>query len=278
MKIIKYILFVSLLTSISILTACKQQQPETNNVLRIGTMSGPDAQVLATAKDVAAKKYNLDLKIIEFTDYALPNAALNDGSIDANIFQHQPYLDETIEAKHYSLAAIGKTFVFPMGIYSQKIKDLKDIEPESTVAIPNDPSNEARALLLLQKANLIKLQKGAQIYATDNDIIENPKHLKIKPLDAAQLPRVLPDVSLAVINSNYAIPAGLVPTHDALLLEDKNSPYVNIIVVRHADKDSPKSKTLVKVMHSPEVVAAAKKLFAGQAIPGWNDKEANGNS
>lgn len=269
MKLKNIVSIGSLLVMLASLVACNNQQTETANQIRVGTMAGPDARVLNKAKEVAADKYHLNIKIVEFTDYALPNIALNDGSIDANIFQHQPYLDETIQAKQYPLATIGKTFIFPMGLYSQTVKNLKEIKQGAKVAIPNDPSNEARALILLEKAGLITLKKGVNTKATTKDILSNPKELQISTLDAAQLPRVLPDVAIAVINSNYAIPAGLVPTRDAIFLENNSSPYVNIIVVRKADIDNDKLKKLVEVMHSSEVKAAANKIFEGQAIPGW---------
>lgn len=267
--LLKY-LSVSIL-AILLTFGCSKPQESVNTII-VGTMAGPDAELLKVAKDVAQKKYGLDIKIVEFSDYNLPNVALVDGSIDANIFQHQPYLDETIILKRYPLTSIGKTFVFPMAVYAKKLKNIHQVETGSTIAIPNDPSNEARALFLLQKAGLIKLKQGATTYASVHDIIENPSKLKIKTLDAAQLARVLPDVSFAVINSNYAIPAGLLPTRDAIYIEDLKSPYVNIIVVRTADQNKEKYKKLVEVMHSPEVAKAANTIFAGQAFPGWEKK------
>ena len=186
------------------LTAC---QPEDKNTLKVGTISGPETQLMDVAKQVAEEKYGLHIKLIEFTDYVEPNTALNDGSIDANVFQHQPYLDQQIKDRHYKLVAIGKTFVYPMGIYSVKIKHLKELPQGAVIAIPNDPSNEGRALILLQKAGVIQLNKAAGLYATPTQISKNPKQLVFKELDAAQLARSLPDVSLAVINTNFAIPA-----------------------------------------------------------------------
>ena len=265
MKIIKYIAYLFLLLT---LTAC-QQKPEAANVIKVGVIAGPDEQVLQIAKEVAKQQYDLNLKIISFSDYTIPNAALNDGSIDANIFQHQPYLDAAIKANKYKLVAIGKTFIFPMGIYSKKYTSINQIPNNATVAVPNDPSNEARALLLLTKAGLITLKPNANTNATVMDIASNPKNLKIKELDAAQLPRVLPDVAIAVINTNYAIPAGLNPAKDAIYSESSDSPYANIIVVRTADENVPKLLMLVKIMHSQAILDAAKKIYAGQAVPAW---------
>lgn len=258
-----------LLTFSFLLISCQQKTSSADNEIKVGTMAGPDAQILAVVKDVAQKKYGLNIKIVEFTDYSLPNTALNDGSIDANIFQHLPYLDAAVKAKNYSLVAVGKTFVFPMGLYSKKIKNIHEIPNGAKIAIPNDPSNEARALLLLAKAGFITLNNNAGFEATPKDIDINPKHLKFEELDAAQLPRVLEDVTAAVINSNFAVPAGLSPKRDAIYLEAANSPYANIIVVRSADKDNPKFKQLVESLHSEEVEQAAKTIFSGEAIPGW---------
>ena len=211
----------------------------------------------------------LTLKIVEFTDYVLPNQALADGSIDANMFQHQPYLEQAIAAKRFQLSPIGKTFIYPMGIYSNKIKHLNELKTNAIVAIPNDPSNEARALLLLDKAGIIKLKPGHTLNVTPHDIVANPKQIQIKELDAAQLPRVLNDVDLATINTNYAMIANLLPSRDALFIESTDSPYANIVVVRTADKNNPKFVKLMEALHYHRVVDRAKILFQGQAIPAW---------
>jgi D-methionine transport system substrate-binding protein len=221
------------------------------------------------AKQVAKEKYQLNIKIIEFTDYIQPNTALNDGSIDANMFQHQPYLDQQIKDHHYALVAIGKTFVYPMGIYSHKIKNFKELPVRATIAIPNDPSNEGRALLLLQKAGVIQLKKTAGLYATPNDLSDNPKEIEFIELDAAQLSRSLPDVYAAVINTNYAVPAGLSPSKDAIFLEGADSPYANIIVIRRDELNDPRMQQLLQAFQSEEVSRAAKKIFNDQAIRAW---------
>ena len=249
-----------------LLSAC---QSDDKNTLKVGTIAGPESELMETAKQVAKNDYGLNIKIIEFTDYLQPNAALNDGSIDANMIQHQPYLDQQIKDKHYQLVAVGKTFVFPMGIYSNKTKHIDALKNGSLVAIPNDPSNEGRALLLLEKANLIKLNKKAGLYATPQDIIENPKKLKFKELDASQVSRSLPDVDIAVINTNFAIPAGLIPSKDAVFLEDKHSLYANIIVIRQDEINDPRIKQLVAAIQSDTVLKEAQKLFKDQAIKAW---------
>lgn len=239
------------------------------NVIKVGTIAGPETQLMEVAKEVAKTEYNLDVEIVTFTDYNQPNEALNDGSIDANMFQHLPYLQQAIAANHYQITPIGKTFIYPMAIYSKRYHNLGELQKRAVVAIPNDPSNEARALLLLQSANLIKLKDGGSPASTPMDIISNPYQLEIKSLDAAQLPRVLPDVALAVINTNYAVPAGLYPNRDALFSEGKDSPYANLVVVRTADQANPNLIHLVDALHSPQVLEAAQKLFNGQAIPAW---------
>ena len=254
-----------LLCAIS-LTACESHD---KNTLKVGTISGPDTQLMEIAKQVAKDKYGLNIKIIEFSDYMQPNVALSDGSVDANMFQHQPFLDKQIKDHHYKLVSIGKTFVFPMGVYSQKIKNINQLADKALVAIPNDPSNEMRALLLLQKGGLIQLKPDAGLNATPEDIQSNPKKLRFKELDAAQLSRSLADVDIAVINTNYAIPSGLSPTKDAILVEGSDSPYANIIVIREDETDDPRMKQLVAAIQSAEVMNAAKKIFHDQAIAAW---------
>jgi D-methionine transport system substrate-binding protein len=253
--------------SVLLLSACHSSADK--NTLRVGTIAGPETHLMEVAKQVAKDKYGLDLKIIEFSDYIEPNTALSDGSIEANMFQHQPFLDQQIKDRHYKLVSIGKTFVYPMGIYSKKIHDLADISTGALVSIPNDPSNEGRALLLLQKSKLIELKPEAGLFATPFDIAKNPKQLKFKELDAAQLARSLDDVEIAIINTNYAIPAGLSPTKDAILHEGSDSPYANIIVIRTDELNDPRIKQMVEAIQSPEVVKAAQEIFNGQAIAAW---------
>lgn len=262
----KWLTFV--LTSFFLLVGCASEP--TSNVLRVGTIAGPETELMETAQRVAKNRYGLDMKIIQFTDYTMPNAALAEKSIDANMFQTIPYFDADVKARNFDLAIIGKTFIYPMALYSNKYKNLQDIPQKSQVAIPNDASNEARALLLLQKAGLVVLNPGARNLVTILDVKENPKQLDIRPLDAAQLPRVLPDVALAAINTNYAVPAGLLPTRDGIFIEDKNSPYANVLVVRAADKDDPRFQLLMKALQSPEVIEKARQLFLEQAIPAWS--------
>lgn len=252
--------------SFIVLAACGNND---KNAFKVGTISGPETTLMEKAKEVAKKQYNLDVKIVEFTDYLQPNAALNDGSIDANMFQHQPFLDQQIKDKNYKIHAVGKTFIYPMGIYSHKIKNLSEIKDGDIIALPNDTTNEGRALMLLEKANLIQLKKETGIYATPADVTNNPKHLVFKELDASQVARTLPDVTLAVINTNYAVAAGLSPQQDAIYLEGKDSPYANIIVVRDDETADPRVQQFIEAFQSDDVKDAAEEIFKGQAIPAW---------
>lgn len=268
-KIFHFVSSCFLLTSLLSLSACHQQ--EDSQHIRLGTISGPETELMQIAKQVAKRDYGLNIKIIEFSDYSLPNRALNDGNLDANLFQHQAFLNDEIDNRHYSLVAIAKEFIYPMAIYSIKIRHLTELRPQAIVAIPNDPSNEARALLLLSSAGLITLDTHKSTLMTPSDIQQNPKHLIIKELDAAQLPRVLADVDLAVINANYAALAQLYPQRDALFSEGKNSIYANLLVVKTRNKNDPKFINLIKAIHSPEVIAAADRIFHGTAVPAWSD-------
>lgn len=246
------------------LVACNKPSP---NTLVIGTIAGPEAELIETAKQVAEKNNGLTIKIVEFNDYNLPNEALQDGSLDANVYQHLPYLKASMLAHGYHLEAIGRTFVYPMGIYSQKHESLKDLPENSIIAVPNDPSNEMRAFMLLEKAGLITLKNATNHGLPELD--SNPKKLQFKEMDAAQLPRVLPDVDAAVINTTFALPAGLSPSKNALFTEDKDSPYANIIVIKRGTNKRPQLDLFVKALNSEEVKNKAKELFGDSAIPAW---------
>ncbi|MGS0896683.1 MetQ/NlpA family ABC transporter substrate-binding protein [Burkholderia stagnalis] len=240
-----------------------------DKVIKVGTVAGPDAEVWQVVQKVAKEKEGLTVKVIEFNDYVQPNAALDAGDLDANSFQHQPYLDSQVKQRGYKLVSAGLTYISPIGVYSKKFKSLKDLPQGAKLAVPNDPSNENRALLLLQAQGVIKLKSGAGTggnNATVLDIADNPKKLKISELDAAQLPRVLSDVDAAVINTNYAIAANLQPTRDAIALESLTSPYANLIAVRAKDKDQPWVKKLVAAYQSQEVKDFIKKQFKGSMV------------
>jgi D-methionine transport system substrate-binding protein len=237
-------------------------------VIRLGVTAGPHAQIAEVAKKVAARD-GLEIRIVEFQDYIQPNAALDAGDLDANSYQHRPFLDSQIKARGYRITAVGDTVTFPMGFYSKRWKSLAELPHGARVGIQNDPSNSGRALLLLQKFGVVKLKPGAGISATTLDIADNPKGVQIVQLEAAQLARSLDDLDASAINTNYAITAGLVPTRDAIALEDAKSPYANLLAVRIADKDKPWVAKLVKAYQSPEVRAFVSEKFAGSMVPAF---------
>ena len=269
-KSLKLVAILStLLVTLSLSAGCGQQSStKAEKTLKVGVTAGPHAEVMEVVKKVAQKD-GLNIQVVEFNDYIQPNVALNQGDIDVNSFQHQPYLDNIIKDRKYDIIAVAKTVIFPMGIYSVKIKDIATLPEGAIVALPNDPTNGGRALLLLEKINLIKLKPGAGLRAAVTDIIENPKKIVLKELDAAQIPRSLADMDMAAINTNYAITAGLVPTKDAIAIEDINSPYANILAVRSKDKDDPSVQKLIKAYHSEEVKTFIQEHFKGSVAVGW---------
>jgi D-methionine transport system substrate-binding protein len=216
-----------------------------------------------------AERDGLKLQIVEFQDYIQPNAALDSGDLQANSYQHLPFLQSQIAARGYKISAIGDTVTFPMGFYSKKFKSLTDLPEGAKVGIQNDPSNSGRALALLQKYGVIKLKPGAGISATTIDIVDNPKHLQIVQIEAAQLPRSLDDLAASAINTNYAVQANLVPTRDAIAIEDAKSPYANLLAVRTQDKDKPWVPKLVRAFQSPEVKQFVQSNFAGSMVPAF---------
>lgn len=240
-------------------------------VITVGATPVPHAEILEQAKPLLEKE-GIELKVVEFTDYVKPNMALNDKELDANFFQHVPYLEKFISEHKMDLVSAGKVHVEPMGVYSKTITD-KNLEANlpngSKVAIPNDPSNGGRALILLQKAGLITLKDPNNIYATKADIASNPKNLEFVELEAAQLPRSLDDVAIAVINTNYALEAGLDPLKGALYLEDKDSPYANIVAVRKGDENRPEIQKLMKALQSPEVKKFIEDKYKGAILPAF---------
>jgi len=258
------IFFIILLLLIGILPAACSQKEGPNDI-RVGVIAGPEMKLMEVAKQVALKQFGLHVHIIAFSDYQLPNQALTEHNIDANAFQHEAFLQAQIKAHGYNLVVVGNTFLYPMGLYSSKIKSLAQLQAGDEIAIPNDPSNEARALLLLQKAKLITLKSNITVNATTQDIVDNPQRFKLISLDAAELPRAMKDVTLAAINTNYAVPAGLSPAKNALFEESKDSPYMNVIVARAKDAHEKKIVELVKAYQSTSVAQEAKKIFGNDA-------------
>jgi D-methionine transport system substrate-binding protein len=242
-----------------------------DKVIKVGTMSGPDAQIWSVVTKVAARE-GLTVKVIEFNDYVQPNAALDAGDLEANGFQHQPFLDSQIRQRGYKIVNVGLTYTSPMGFYSKKYKSLKDLPEGAKVGIQNDPSNGNRALLLLQKYGVIKLKPGVGVNgvnATPLDVAENPKKIKLVELDAAQLPRALGDLDAASINTDYAVKAGLQPTKDAIGIEDLKGPYANLIAVRDQDRNKPWVKKLVAAYESDDVRKFIDTQFKGAIVPAF---------
>lgn len=240
---------------------------QTNQVVRIGASPGPHAEILEKLKPLLAKK-GIELKILEFSDYVVPNQALDAGELEANSFQNQPYLDNQVKDRGYKLVSAGLTVNFPLGIYSAKYKNWSEVPDGATVAIQNDPTNGGRSLLLLKDKGIIGLKDGVGFKPTVADITTNPKKLKIIEIEAAQTPRSLQDVAAAAINTNYAVDAKIEPT-SAILREDPKGPYVNLIAVRAVDKDKPWVKTLVETYHTPEIKAFVAERFKGSVLAGW---------
>lgn len=249
-------LVIAILLSLIIPTALIAAE----KTITVGVTPFPHKDIMAVVKDLL-KKEGYDLKIKEFTDYVTPNTALAEGSLDANFFQHVPYLENTNKEKKLDLAWVAKVHIEPLGLYSQKIKKLSELKNGAQIAIPNDATNCSRALRLLEKNGLIKVKAGELV--TAKDIIENPKKIKIREIEAAQLPRTLPDVDASVINTNFAVEAKLIPAKDAIVIEGKDSPYANVIAVRAADRNNPAVKALVKAANSKEV----KKYIETKLVP-----------
>jgi D-methionine transport system substrate-binding protein len=236
----------------------------------IGTIAGPETVLVEVAKEVAEKQYGLKVDIVPFNDYVEPNRALAEGQLNANMFQHQPYLDQVVTSQKWPLVSIGKLYIYPMGAYSKKYKNINDLPEKAVIAVPNDVTNQARSLLMLEKHGLITLDHNKKVTEISiHDIVSNPKHFQFKEVDPAFMARMLDDLDLAVINTNYAAVVNLLPSRDALIAEDQESQYANIFVVRHQDAGKPQFLQFLTALRSPEVINKAKELFQDQAIVAW---------
>ena len=235
--------------------------------LRVGVTSGVHAQVLERVTGVVAPK-GLVIKIVEFGDFIQPNVALAAGDIDVNVYQHKPFLDNQIRDRHYKFTVAGRTVLTAMAVFSTKYKKLTDLPNGARIAIPNDPTNGGRSLLLLAQNGVIKLAPGADLRATVADIVENPKRIRIVELEAASIARALGDVDAAVITGNYAVPAGLDPVHGSLAMEMGDSIYCCLVVVRTGDENAPWAKTLAAGYADPGLKAWVIETFKGAVVPG----------
>jgi D-methionine transport system substrate-binding protein len=251
------------------LTACGGSGSDgADDTLVVGATPVPAGEVLAHIRDHLAERAGLKLEIREFTDYVLPNTALQEGSLDANLYQNQPYLDDFNASQGTDLVPVVKAYLPPMGVYSTKVADVAALPDGATVAVPSDTTNEGRALKLLASRNVITLRDGAGTDASPADVVKNPRHLKFKELEPAQLPRSLDDVAAAVINNNYAQDAGLSPTEDAILLESaKDNPYANLLAVKRGNEDDPRIRTLAELLTSPEVRTFIEEKYQGSVLP-----------
>lgn len=236
--------------------------------ITVGVTPGEHAEIMEQIVPLAQAK-GLNIDVVEFSDYVVPNTALADGDLHANSFQHVPFLENQIKDRGFDIVAVAKTITTPMGVYSSKLKSLDELPEGANVAIPNDPTNGGRALLVLADEGVIEVSPDAGLVPTVLDITENPKNLEFRELDAAQLPRALEDADIAVINTNFALAAGISPREDSIAMEKADSPYANVIAVRKADENAPWLQTLVEVYHSPEIKQFIETKYEGAVIPAW---------
>ncbi len=235
--------------------------------LKVGATPVPHGEFLKLVKD-DLKKQGVDLEIVQFNDYILPNKALADKSIDANFFQHVPYMEDFAKRNNIPLVSVGNVHLEPMALYSKKIKNIKDLKPNDTLIIPNDPTNGGRALILLDKAGIIKLKDNKKLDSTTKDIASNPKKIKIVTLSNEQIAPRLVEVAGAIINSNFAINAG-VTKNEIILQEDKNSPYANVVTVLKGNENDPRIQKLMKALQSEKVKKYIEEKYEGRIIPAF---------
>lgn len=253
-------LLLTLITALALSASSSLSQER----IKVG-ISGGDAEIVWAEVQKIARKDNIEIDLIVFNDYLLPNEALNSGDLDANAFQHRPFLENQIKTKGYDITPIGDTIVAPIGLYSKKAKSVGELKDGSVIGIQNDPSNGGRSLLLLQAQALIKLKDGVGLVPSVLDIVENPRNLEFLELDAAQLARSLDDTDASTINTNYAFQAGLTPGKDTIAIESEvNNPYANIIAVRTQDKDKPVFKRLVAAYQNDTIRQLIKNKLVGQ--------------
>lgn len=272
-KINKILLTIAICALTLIATGCgnndKNTQSDPNAPLKIGVTAGPHAEIMDNVKKLAAQE-GLKIEVVEFSDYVSPNVALNEGELFANSMQHAPYLNATLEKEpKFNLVEAFKTVNFPMAGYSSKYKNIAEIPSGAIIGIPNDPSNGARALLMLADKGFIKLKDNTSVTATVADITENPKNYTIRELDAATIPKAMPDLDLAVINANYALVAKLNPSKDSLVLERADNPFVNILVTTKANLNDPRLKQLQNIYQSEANKKFIAEYFHGTITPGF---------
>ena len=259
-------LLLSLFAAVALAACGKSGEP--SQKLIVAATAVPHAEILEVVKPML-KEQGVDLDVRVFNDYVQPNDQLVQKQVDVNYFQTEPYLDAYNRDRKSGLVTVAGVHIEPFGAYSRKVKSLDELREGADVVIPNDPSNNSRALILLHNAGVIQLQDPKNALATQRDIIANPKNLKFRELDSAMLPRVLDQVDLALINTNYALDAGLNPTQDALAIESKDSPYVNFLVARPDNRDDPRVQKLAKALTSPQVKEFIAQKYKGAVLPAF---------
>lgn len=235
--------------------------------LVVGVTAGPHEEILGKVKELAEEE-DLTIEIVSFSDYVMPNVSLSEGELDINSFQTEPFFDHMNEERGLDLVKVADTVTFPMGIYSEKVTDITDLEDGASIGLPSDPTNSGRALLLFEQAGLITLEEGLGVNATVNDIAENEHHYEFIELDSAQIPRQLGEVDIAAINSNFAMEAGLIPGEDSIFIE-QDSTFVNLIAVRKENENDPAVQQFIDLYQSDEVVQFVEETYGGSVIPGW---------
>lgn len=243
-------------------------EPQETVTLNVAASPTPHAEILKQCVPILAEQ-GIDLQIHEYSDYVVPNTAVEDGDEDANYFQHVPYLDDFNTTRGTHLVSVTGVHIEPMGIYAGRVESLEDLPDGAVIGIPNDPTNEGRALLLLEAQGLITLDDSSNLSATPNNIVDNPKNLQFEEIEAQTLPSSRPDLDLAVINSNYALGAGLNPTTDALAIESSDSPYVNVLVVKEGNEDNAAVQALVEALHSDTIRDFITEEFDGAVVPAF---------
>ena len=262
------LLLTSLALTLLLLAGCSSSGKQDGNILTVAATAVPHAEILKQAKPLLAKE-GVDLQVKVFADYVQPNTQVAEKNIDLNYFQTKPYLDAFNRERGTRLTIVTGVHIEPFGAYSRKYKSIDQLPDGASVTLPNDPSNNSRALLLLAKHGLITLKAPTDGMATLKDVTANPKHLKFRELEAAMLPRTLDEVDLALINTNYALAAGLNPTRDALLIESRDSPYVNYLVGRPDNRNDPRVQKLARVLNSPQIKAFIEQKYHGAVLPAF---------
>ncbi|MFZ5945351.1 MAG: MetQ/NlpA family ABC transporter substrate-binding protein [Bacillota bacterium] len=264
-----FVILSILLVSVLLISGCSTSETKKEErKLKVGVTAGPHEAIVEKVKELAAKE-GLIIEVVPFNDYIQPNIQLADGNIDLNSFQHEPYLDKFKADRNLKIVKIANTVNFPMGIYSQKIKNVAELKSGDKVGLPNDPTNGARALQLFEAAGLIKIKEGVGVKATVKDITENPKNLEFVELEAPIILRTLPDLAAAAINTNFIVQAGMSPVKDSIFIEPKDSPWVNIMAVREGEENNPLFKKFIELYQSQEIKDFINAEFQDSVVAAW---------